>query len=55
MLSPEFQFPVPDRGCSPQDGACVNLLIDDEEHCETINAMPHFSGVPVDIIPRPNR
>jgi anaerobic selenocysteine-containing dehydrogenase len=32
-------------------GTCVNLLIDDTDHVETINAMPHFSGVPVDIRP----
>lgn len=35
-------------------GVCVNLLIDDAEHYEAINAMPHFSGVPVDVVPLPN-
>lgn len=38
----------------PASGVNVNLLIDDEENCETLNAMPHFSGVPVDVIPLPN-
>jgi anaerobic selenocysteine-containing dehydrogenase len=31
------------------DGTCVNLLIDADRHYEPINAMPHFSAVPVDI------
>ena len=30
-------------------GFKVNLLIDGERHVEDLNAMPHFSGVPVDI------
>ncbi|MFY9327685.1 MAG: molybdopterin-dependent oxidoreductase [Georgfuchsia sp.] len=32
-----------------RSGTCVNLLIDSDRHFEAINAMPHFSGVPVDI------
>ena len=43
---------LPDTNTPPdQAGTCVNLLIDSEHHVETINAMPHFSGVPVDIVP----
>jgi len=34
-----------------QAGTCVNLLINADRYCETINAMPHFSAVPVDILP----
>lgn len=37
----------------PLDGVCINRLIDDDEHFETINAMPHFSGVPVIVTPFP--
>lgn len=45
---------LPGETGGPEDGVCINLLIDDERHCEAINAMPHFSGVPVDVVPLPN-
>jgi len=34
-----------------ESGTCVNLMIDTNCNVEPINAMPHFSGVPVDIVP----
>lgn len=46
---------LPGKGEAPHDGVCVNQLIDDEEHYEALNAMPHFSAVPVDVVPLPNR
>ena len=33
----------------PDNGACVNLLIDTRNHVEPINAMPRMSGIPVNI------
>jgi anaerobic selenocysteine-containing dehydrogenase len=33
----------------PDNGACVNLLIDTRKHVEPINAMPRMSGIPVNI------
>jgi anaerobic selenocysteine-containing dehydrogenase len=45
---------LPQDGAGPESGTCVNLLIDDETHVEAINAMPHFSGLPVDVVPLPN-
>ena len=33
----------------PDNGACVNLLIDTRNHVEAINAMPRMSGIPVNI------
>jgi anaerobic selenocysteine-containing dehydrogenase len=45
---------LPQDGKGPETGACVNVLIDDEVHVEAINAMPHFSGVPVDVVALPN-
>ncbi len=45
---------LPQDGAGPEAGVCVNLLIDDEVHVEAINAMPHFSGLPVDVRPLPN-
>ena len=35
----------------PGVGACVNLLVDSDDNVETINAMPHFSAVPVRVRP----
>jgi anaerobic selenocysteine-containing dehydrogenase len=47
---------APDNGSpDPRNGVCVNLLIDDDRHFEAINAMPHFTGVPVDVIALPNQ
>ena len=46
---------LPGAGSDARDGICINLLIDDDVHVEAINAMPHFSGVPVDVVPLPNR
>jgi len=41
---------LPEDGADPwKNGTCVNLLIDADRHYEAINAMPHFSAVPVDI------
>lgn len=45
---------LPDGDENPLSGVNVNRLIDDEVHVEPINAMPHFSGVPVDVVPLPN-
>ncbi len=45
---------LPGSAERPQDGICVNLLIDDAVNYEAINAMPHFSGVPVDVVALPN-
>ncbi|HJQ15404.1 MAG TPA: molybdopterin-dependent oxidoreductase [Allosphingosinicella sp.] len=35
----------------PGVGACVNLLVDSDDNVEAINAMPHFSAVPVRVRP----
>jgi anaerobic selenocysteine-containing dehydrogenase len=44
----------PDGNRPPEEvGTCVNLLIDADREMEAINAMPHFSGVPVNIRPLP--
>ena len=45
---------LPQDSKGPDAGVCVNVLIDDEVHVEAINAMPHFSGVPVDVVLLPN-
>lgn len=34
------------------DGSCVNRLISANLSCESINAMPHMSGLPVTLAPR---
>jgi anaerobic selenocysteine-containing dehydrogenase len=36
-------------------GTAVNALIDTDRHYEPINAMPHMSAVPINIIPLPGR
>jgi anaerobic selenocysteine-containing dehydrogenase len=36
-------------GDDPDNGACVNLLIDTRSQVEPINAMPRMSGIPVNI------
>lgn len=44
----------PDGNLPPEEvGTCVNLLIDADREVEAINAMPHFSAVPVNIRPLP--
>ena len=43
---------LPNANINPREvGTCVNLLIDSDRHFEAINAMPHFSAVPVNIRP----
>lgn len=34
------------------EGSCVNLLIDTDRNFEPINAMPHMTAVPINIMPR---
>ncbi len=43
---------LPEDGADPeQAGSAVNLLISSERDCETINAMPRQSAIPVNIVP----
>jgi anaerobic selenocysteine-containing dehydrogenase len=44
--------PLPESNEDPAlTGTAVNALIDTDRHYEAVNAMPHMSAVPINIVP----